>query len=224
MEIKLIRDNFYSIEQGMVRCFLLLGEDEALLIDTGIKKGLKEKIKEVTNLPIKVLLTHSDGDHTTGNDEFDKIYMHPVELEYRSLPDVLPLEDDLVKLGDFELEVILIPGHTPGSIALLEKNQRFLIAGDSVSKATVYMFGKGRDINDWNNSLHKLKDRKDEFDVVYASHGEVEISPNQIDDCLELIDEAFKDNIIPTKAPNKFDSSVKVYSLKDKTASMYYTE
>lgn len=222
MEIKLIRENLYSIEEGMVRCFLALGKTEALLIDTGIKKGLKKKIEEVTNLPIKVILTHGDSDHTTAKDEFTEVYAHPIEIEFKDLKDVLPLSKESIEIGEFKFEVVLIPGHTPGSIALLEKEHRFLISGDSVSKATIYMFGKGRDIFAWKNSLRILNEQKKDFEVIYASHGPVAIAPDQIDACLNLINETLRGEIQGTKAPDNFDAIVKVYTSNDKKASMYY--
>lgn len=43
----------------------------------------------------------------------------------------------------YHFEVVLIPGHTPGSIALWEKEKRFLISGDSVTNATTFLFGRG---------------------------------------------------------------------------------
>lgn len=222
MEIKQIRENLYSIEEGMVRCFLVLGKTEALLIDTGIKKGLKKKIEEITNLPIKVILTHGDSDHTTAKDEFTEVYAHPIEIEFKNLKEVLPLTKDIIEIGEFKLEIILIPGHTPGSIALLEKTQRFLISGDSVSEATIYMFGKGRNIFAWRDSLHILAKYKNDFDVIYASHGPVAIAPDQIDACLSLINETLSGEIPGMKAPDNFDALVKVYQSKDKRASMYY--
>ena len=53
-------------------------------------------------------------------------------------------EGDHLDFDPFHFEVVLIPGHTPGSIALWEKEQRFLISGDSVSNATTFLFGEGR--------------------------------------------------------------------------------
>ena len=43
----------------------------------------------------------------------------------------IPLkEGDKIRIGDGELEVIHVPGHSPGSIALYDRKDGFLIAGD----------------------------------------------------------------------------------------------
>lgn len=62
-----IAQGFYSIEQDFVRSFLIEGDREALLIDTGVGDGnLKEYIEQITKLPVTVIFTHADGDHVGG--------------------------------------------------------------------------------------------------------------------------------------------------------------
>ncbi|QHQ61566.1 MBL fold metallo-hydrolase [Anaerocolumna sedimenticola] len=59
-----IAKGFYSIEQDFVRSFLIEGDKEALLIDTGVGGGnLKEYVEQITKLPVTVIFTHGDGDH-----------------------------------------------------------------------------------------------------------------------------------------------------------------
>ena len=76
--------------------------------------------------------------------------------------------------------MIHIPGHTPGSIALLERNQRFLIGGDSVQPGPIYMFGSARDMPTYIQSMEKLNAMRRLFDTVYASHGEPDVNPSII--------------------------------------------
>ncbi len=47
----------------------------------------------------------------------------------------------MIDLGAMKFEALLIPGHTPGSIALLDRENRLLIGGDSVQRGTVLMVG-----------------------------------------------------------------------------------
>ena len=51
-------------------------------------------------------------------------------------------QGDIIDLGDRPLKIIDIPGHTPGSIAILDVKNRVLISGDSVdgNAATLYQF------------------------------------------------------------------------------------
>lgn len=39
-KIQLFAENFYILDDGRVRQFLILGEDEALLIDTGLRTAM----------------------------------------------------------------------------------------------------------------------------------------------------------------------------------------
>jgi len=64
--------------------YLVLGEDNAALIDTGIGIGdIKSVVKELTDLPVMVVNTHAHLDHTGGNSNFEKIaiYDHPFAQE-----------------------------------------------------------------------------------------------------------------------------------------------
>ena len=138
-----------------MRVFLVEGDGEALLIDTGFGSGdLKSFLAEVTKLPVTRLInTHGDMDHVGCNHQFDSIWMHPAEFDrycaggQRSLEQVHPLwEGDKVTIGQRTFEVILISGHTPGSIALLDRENRILISGDTVKNDAIYMFGPGRNL------------------------------------------------------------------------------
>ena len=46
-------------------------------------------------------------------------------------------EGDEIDLGDYFLKVIHTPGHTSGSICLLEDNKRYLFSGDTVFKDSI---------------------------------------------------------------------------------------
>lgn len=177
-EIIRIDENTWRIEEDIVRCFLFVGTERALLLDSGRQlKHIMELIRGITPKPVILANTHSDFDHMSCNGEFEAVYMHPAEYSsYHkqkkcSVP-CLPLWDgDVIDLGGRELEVITIPGHTPGSIALLDRENRVLAAGDTVQDGPVYMFGLERDLLAYLYSLEKLKRRQDAFDVVYPCHG-----------------------------------------------------
>jgi glyoxylase-like metal-dependent hydrolase (beta-lactamase superfamily II) len=59
---------------------LILGDDKAILIDTGCGIGnIKKAVEEVTDQPVMVLNTHAHNDHIAQNYMFDEIAMldHP---------------------------------------------------------------------------------------------------------------------------------------------------
>ena len=77
IDIQLFAENFYILDDGRVRQFLILGKDEALLIDTGFKdSNVCHTVKNITQFPVKVIMTHGDPDHAGGLKDFGKCYLH----------------------------------------------------------------------------------------------------------------------------------------------------
>ncbi len=195
-EIIQMNETTWRIEDGMVRMFLLTGTKEALLVDSGMNTPNAKKIAEsVTTLPIKVLNTHADRDHISGNGAFETVYLHPAEeTHYRSsggTGTIVPVKQgDVIDLGDRLLEIIDLPGHTKGSIAILDRKNRFLIGGDSIQDGRIFMFGEQRDFAKYIKSLEELLSAYDgAFDEVYPSHGTIPVEPSIIP---KLIDGAKK--------------------------------
>ena len=176
----------WRIEDGMVRAYLLAGTERALLIDTGMTlKNAREIAEGLTDLPVSLLNTHGDPDHIAGNGAFPEVYMHPAEEpNYRAFHgpgEIVPVEaGDLLELGGRVLEVIELPGHTPGSIALLDRYRRVLISGDSIQDGGIFMFGPGRDLRAYLKSLRALQKRSGEFDAIWPAHGSFPVTPELI--------------------------------------------
>lgn len=184
-------ENTWIIEEGFVRFFLLTGSKEALLIDSGMQVGkAKETAESITGLPLKIINSHGDRDHIGGNFQFNEIYMHAAEKEYYlaggGKGNVIAVADgDEIDLGDRALEIIHIPGHTPGSIAILDKKAKLLFGGDTVQQnSEIFMFGPGRDLPAYIGSLEKLLKMKDEFDTVLACHGDLPLGSDVVEKLL----------------------------------------
>ena len=226
----LLRENLWSLDQGGVRCFLLIGEDKALLIDTGFGGDLRSICAEITDLPITLLTTHSDRDHTGCDAQFPQQYIHPDEMpRYRknnpdSSRELLPIvEGDTLTVDPYTLEVLLVPGHTPGSIALLDRTHQFLIAGDTVQTHCIFMHGDGRDLSLFRESIARLESMRQngDFVTVYAAHGEAETSADILPDILAMAKEVLAGSAEPFgPAPDRFPETVKVY--KHGRAQMYH--
>jgi glyoxylase-like metal-dependent hydrolase (beta-lactamase superfamily II) len=187
-EVIQIDDTAWRIEDEMVRAFLFVGTDRALLVDTGLGGGdLKAVVSEITKLNVTLVNTHADNDHTGCNAQFGVAHMHPAEYAWHfaqtpSDHELAPVrEGDVFDLGGRSFEVLHIPGHTPGSIALLDRANAVLISGDSVSAAPVFIFGDVRDIRAFRESMDKLLDNRDAFSAVYPSHGPFPVHPDQIE-------------------------------------------
>ena len=111
-------------------------------------------VREITDLPLTVVNTHGHYDHFFGNAYFDcDCFLHPDDLEIAELHMKLPRlvkpwkekklnmpafkainDGDMIDLGGLSLEVISLPGHTPGGICLLLKEKRVLFTGDGINR------------------------------------------------------------------------------------------
>lgn len=194
--IKRIDESTWSFEEPGVRFFLLAGRSRALLIDSGMQtRNAKELAGELTALPLSLLNTHADPDHIGSNHEFESFYIHPAEASnyYNSQKragTMLPVWDgDVIDLGDRPLRIIALPGHTPGSIAVLDEKNRRIFTGDPVQDGHIFMFGVQREMHAYRHSLLKLQKYVDAFDEIYPSHGTCPVKPSLI---MELYEAAGK--------------------------------
>jgi glyoxylase-like metal-dependent hydrolase (beta-lactamase superfamily II) len=186
-EIIKINENSWRIEDSGVRFFLLTGTDRALLVDTGRNiDNAREIAESLTTLPVMLVNTHADGDHVAGNGKFDAFYMHPDEEPNYRRGDrkgtILPIrEGDVLDPGGRPLEVIHLPGHTPGSIALLDRKNRVLISGDPIQDGRIFMFGRFRNMPDYIRSLEHLRAWDGQFDEIWPSHASFPVFPDLIE-------------------------------------------
>lgn len=155
--------------------YLVLGEDKAALIDTGMGIGsLKAVIEKITALPIIVINTHCHPDHAGGNYEFAPALINPTDLdvfqrmatlEFRQedvahmpngaefVPHLLPTgpepvgvkDGEVIDLGGRQLHLIFTPGHTHGSLCVYEPATGILFTGDNVQANTTAL-------KEWNST------------------------------------------------------------------------
>jgi glyoxylase-like metal-dependent hydrolase (beta-lactamase superfamily II) len=77
-------------------------------------------------------------------------------------------EGDTIDLGDRVFEVLHVPGHSPGSIALWDAASGTLFAGDVVYDGPLLYEGAGMSVADYRSSFRRL--RALPVDVVHAGH------------------------------------------------------
>ena len=182
--------------------YVIENNDERLLIDTGSASGASNifrKLKKFNLLPIhKLFLTHSHWDHTQGcerlkkkNGEFEvlasakaienlknpektnKVYNYDVN----PIENVTPLkEGDIIDLNGLELEVFDFFGHTQDSIALLDKKNKNLFAGDAIlnmqERETFLPPFMPPDFNETEllKTFQKLRNLKEDLDSISLDH------------------------------------------------------
>jgi glyoxylase-like metal-dependent hydrolase (beta-lactamase superfamily II) len=185
-----LADDLWSIDERFVCAFLIHGERGSLLIDACCSGGDEffEAVNSITGgAPLKMAITHSDRDHIAGFRPEDTVYVHPAEYEHLGEHPfrITPLWDsDIFSAGNRTLTVMHIPGHTPGSVALIDEGNKKIFIGDSVSNSNIFMFGNGRNLDALIDSLNRLKTRYPDYDI-YPSHGTAILPAAQIDDVIE---------------------------------------
>jgi hydroxyacylglutathione hydrolase len=159
---------------------------EAIIIDPGLDfSGEAQPIIEYiehSKLKVKYIVnTHGHDDHTKGNRLLQQKYGVPlcihgldaVFLEDNASGNVMLQDGSEIKFGAETLTVFHTPGHTPGSICLL--NGEVMFSGD-----TLFAFSIGRtdfaegSPRDMKRSLQKIKQLPDNL-VVYPGHGEATV-------------------------------------------------
>lgn len=157
-------------------------------------KILEDFINENELIPTGVINTHGHVDHLPGVKYFKEKYQVPfylsqedeflvngaVEygavfgfyLEQPPLPDKHLKEGEVLILGDDEISLIHVPGHSPGSIVFYLKNESTLITGDvlfalSIGRTDLPGGNYGQLITGIKEKLLVLDDET----LVYPGHG-----------------------------------------------------
>lgn len=163
--VKKIAANVYDVRNA-AQCdfYIVEGCDKAAVIDTGVPVGVMDRtaveeaakvrilplIRELTQKPLILIITHFHVDHMYHMEEFDEVYMchkeyalpehirtymHPGKAPYNR-----PVKDlrtgEVLDLGGIHLEICELSGHSPGSILVLDREDDILFTGDAIGNGT----------------------------------------------------------------------------------------
>lgn len=148
-DIHKIRDRVWRLWDAEKDSFYLIEGDEiAAVVDTGITVGerIEPVLRQLTDKPMVLILTHAHIDHFHHMDEFDRVYMSHREFELgeETLRGMmagknLDLEHTIhvetgstIELGGCCLEICDVPGHTPGSVAVYDSRDHLIFTGDAI--------------------------------------------------------------------------------------------
>ena len=179
----------------------LLYDDEgsAFFIDAGNSTSsenseLKDFVGQKKLKPERLLLTHAHIDHIMGvkyiHEEFGLLpevhkselfffdqmmptaKMYGVNCEQAPAPEKYLDDGQIIRLGAYEFECLLAPGHSPGSICFYNASNKLLIGGDVLFNGSIgrtdLPLGNHRQLLDsiTNRLMHLPGDTK-----VYCGHG-----------------------------------------------------
>ena len=169
-------------------------EKECVIVDPGLNYGKAAELIKNKYTPIGILITHGHMDHIDGIKYFKDLPIYIYKEEKRLLinPDfnlydmigsTIPFniddlkinyvsDNDIIKISNFEFEVIYTPGHTIGSCCYKIDNDLF--TGD-----TLFNMSCGRcdfptgDMELMNESLNKLMNLFNDDIKCYPGHNDI---------------------------------------------------
>lgn len=190
-EIVPIKDHVWLLDDNHeAACYVVAGRESAMVIDTSIGLcNIRETAETLTSLPLICVNTHGHGDHMGGNWAFEKAYMNladlPLAEESMNIPEVQEgikqfgvsyppfqhIEDGHVfDLGRLEIEALYLPGHTPGEIVLLDRQDRILFSGDGILEHLWLQLPESLSVETQIENMKRLLPLRDSFDTILHGH------------------------------------------------------
>jgi hydroxyacylglutathione hydrolase len=176
LAVREIQDDLFQIALGLdsTCMYVLVTRDKALVIDTQTMADFEGKkiidyVKEITDKPLVVVNTHPHRDHIAGNAQFGEAYLSAPAIEEikaaaarTNTPITYTMkavkDGDTIDLGDRKIEIIAIPAHSPGSIALLDRKTGYLFSGDEIDPGQVVGMNPEK-IQKHHANMQKLYDK-----------------------------------------------------------------
>ena len=96
-------------------------------------------------------------------------------------PTILFEDGDFINLGGRNLEVIHTPGHSSGSICLLDSLHRLLFCGDVFFPGPLYAYEEEVDLDAYIRSIDRMRKRMKDYDILCAGHNDPWVEADVLD-------------------------------------------
>jgi cyclase len=183
-----VKDDLYVIQDnGSGNVAIYITSEGTILVDDKFERnydGIMEKVKSVTDKPVKyVMSTHHHGDHTGNNAKFletAEIIAHKnnrinlVNGKQPGAPRVTFTDEADVFLGGKEVRARYFGrGHTNGDAVIYFPALRTIHTGDLMAGTSPLIdYSGGGSVKDWTGTLDGVMKELD-FDTVIPGHGAV---------------------------------------------------
>ena len=225
---------FINFMNGSQNMYLLEGENQALLIDTGWGAGnLRAFVEKLIDKPILVANSHFHPDHAAGNGEFDWVYvsenyeadaetMNSQELAFdiSMLPHVdyekkILRDGDTIDLGGRIIDVWEAkPAHCNSSLFFYDRSKKLFFVGDELEGAQVNIFNltSKPDVHTTRKCLEnakanyeRIKKKLPEINMLLPNHNGFPLAKLYVDEYIELVDHIFAgDAVVEEKLNHPF--------------------
>ncbi|CAN5473747.1 MBL fold metallo-hydrolase [soil metagenome] len=146
---------------------------------------------------------------------FDERHLFGVEFpsetdpDSRCIPGVEPTgyleEGDRIDLGGRVLEVIHTPGHSIGSVSLLDRENRVIFTGDAVYGGTLLINFEGTDPEAYRGTFRRLAEISPLVDEVYGAHMDAPMDARLLPTVHEVYEQIMAGEIAPHRRIDQAD-------------------
>ena len=89
-------------------------------------------------------------------------------------------DGETIDLGGRQLQVLHVPGHTPDAVALLDAENRLLFTGDSWYDASLWLFARETNLDDYAVSISRLAKLENDVDFILGAHNEARLAAGKL--------------------------------------------
>ena len=90
-------------------------------------------------------------------------------------------------LGNVHVQIIHAPGHTKGMSVLLVKEDRTILFGDACGVFTLFVHEEATSLEEYLDTLKKLKDLMPQYDRILRQHGTCESPLSLVDENYDIV-------------------------------------